>query len=73
MSKHSNLVPSYIEAGSPKALRLSMIKTNVKDQAQNRYFDIQTYTDRRGRQKWIAWYYKEVDSRAFIEAASEKE
>ena len=39
-----------------------MFKTNLKSKAQNQYFDIQTYVNRKGVTKWIAWYYTSINS-----------
>ena len=61
MIARSSLIPNYIEASSPKALRLLMLETNNKSNVQNTYFDIGSYTKYdgkgNGRLRWIAWYY----------------
>jgi len=69
VSKHGSLVPNFIEAQSPKALRSLMIETNIKDKAENQYYDIQFYTNRMGKVRWIAWYKQTVSNKDFIEAA----
>ena len=37
-----------------------MLETNSKDSKQYRYFDIQSYPDKNGRLKWIAWFFRDV-------------
>lgn len=67
MANQGRLVPNYIEARSAKALRVLMFKTNVKDKAENQYFDIQTYKDRKGDTKFIAWYYSRISVETLTE------
>jgi len=45
-------IPSYIMASSPRGLRLSMLKNNVKYGMTFQYFDIQFV-----KGKWYAWFY----------------
>lgn len=37
-----------------------MLKTNNKKGYQFQYFDIQSYTDKRGRLRFIAWFFAEL-------------
>lgn len=60
-TSHSDNIPNYITAGSPRALRLLMFKTNAQAGKQFKYFDIQTYQDKQGKSKWIAWYFEKVE------------
>ena len=59
MIKHSDLIPDYIEASSPKGLRALMYKNNAKLGAECQYFDIQTY-QKGERTMWIAWFYQRI-------------
>ena len=57
MTNHGSLVPDFIEAVSPKNLRLLMIKTNNLKNQKHEYFDIQHFVNKRGKVVWIAWFY----------------
>jgi hypothetical protein len=59
VSIHSDWIPDYIKAQSPKGLRLLMFKTNAMAGTQFRYFDIQSYQDN-GKTVWVAWFYRSL-------------
>ncbi len=59
--KHSANIPDFITAQSPLGLRRLMYATNAKSGMQFKYFDIQQITDN-GKTKWIAWFYRDIDS-----------
>ena len=56
------ILPNYIEARSPRALRLAMFKLNAEKGAMVKFFDIQNYKKENGRTFWIAWYYDGLES-----------
>lgn len=61
MSNHSDNIPNFIEARSPKGLRVLMFKTNAKTGSLNKYFDISSYVDKSGKTRWIAWFFQRVE------------
>lgn len=60
MTKHSDLIPDFITAQSPRGLRLLMFKTNAKYGAQFEYFDISYHKDSKGKDTWTAWFYRSL-------------
>jgi hypothetical protein len=60
MTKHSEMIPDFITAQSPRGLRLLMFKSNAKYGGQFQYFDISHHKDARGRDVWTAWYYRPI-------------
>lgn len=60
MTNHSDWIPDFITAQSPKGLRRLMFKTNAKSGTQFKYFDIAQIVDEKGGKKWIAWYYRSL-------------
>jgi hypothetical protein len=58
---NSKLLPDYITAESPRGLRLLMLKTNAKFGATHKFFDISQFTDKKGKRKFIAWFYRSVE------------
>lgn len=54
---HSGNIPNFIESRSPSGLRDLMLKNNTEFGTQFHYFDIQSY-DKKGKIRWIAWYYQ---------------
>lgn len=56
---HSKDLPDFITAESPQGLRRSMFKVNAKYGASHKFFDVSQFKDKKGKTKWIAWYYKE--------------
>lgn len=60
MTNHSDLIPDFITAQSPRGLRLLMFKTNAKYGAQHEYFDISHYKDSKGKDNWVAWFYRKL-------------
>lgn len=66
MSVHKNLVPNFIEARSPQALRSLMIKKNIEKGVQNQYFDIGSYVGKSGKLTFIAWYYSYLSNNDFV-------
>lgn len=69
----TRLVTTYIEAGSPMALRSLMLKTDVEAHAQHHYFDVQTYVNRRGQTRWIAWFKKQMTNKEFVEMSGKND
>ena len=59
-TKHSDLIPNFIEAPSPSGLRAAMYRNNAKLGAECQYFDIQHYT-KDGRLVWVAWFYQRIE------------
>jgi len=55
-----NKLPSFVQARSPRGLRLAMFKNNAKDRKQYHYFDIQYIQQPSGRRVWFAWFYKDA-------------
>lgn len=49
-----------------------MLANNLKYKAQFKYYDIQTYVDRKGVSKWIAWYYADIEHELTKEIAETK-
>ena len=49
-------LPNFIQAQSPRGLRLLMLKTNIKHGITIRFFDIQFANG-----KWFAWFYIRPD------------
>ena len=64
---HSKELPDFITAGSPRGLRLKMFRLNTKFGSYHKFFDIGTFKDRNGKQKWIAWYFKELKNLGDVE------
>lgn len=62
MTKHSDWIPDYITAQSLLGLRRLMYTTNAKHGTQFKYFDIKQFTDDKGKLKWIAWFYRNLES-----------
>ena len=58
---HSTTLPDYIEAGSPKRLRFLMYEVNAKLGGMVYFHNIQTYVNKRGQTRWVAWYYKRIE------------
>ena len=61
MSQHSDNIPNFIEARSPKELRVLMFKMNSKHSSKYQYFDIASYVNKTGKIRWIAWFYQRVE------------
>ena len=57
---HSKNFPDYITAESPRGLRLKMFKVNAKYGASHQYFDINQFIDKKGKSKFIAWFYRDL-------------
>lgn len=57
---HSNDLPAYITAESPRGLRRLMYKTNARYGSSFRYFDISHYITKQGKTVHIAWFYKKL-------------
>jgi hypothetical protein len=38
-----------------------MLKTNAKFGATHKFFDISQFTDKKGKRKFIAWFYRSVE------------
>ena len=70
MSIHSDWIPDYIVAQSPRGLRLLMYKTNAIGGTQYKYFDISSYQEN-GKIRWIAWYYKPLRNIGDLDANAE--
>lgn len=47
-----NEIPNYIQAVTPRGLRLAMIENNTRQKLTIQYFDIQYV-----KGKWFAWFY----------------
>jgi hypothetical protein len=60
-SLHSKTFPDYITAGSPQGLRRLMYKTNAKFGANHQYFDISQYVDKKGKHRFIAWFFRDLN------------
>ena len=61
MAGNISNIPDFIIATSPKGLRRLMLKNNIKYKAEFSYYDIQTFTDKREKLKFIAWYIRPLD------------
>ncbi len=48
-------IPNFLKAKTEAKLMKLMLKTNVEDGAENKYFDIQYV-----KGYWFAWYYTSV-------------
>jgi hypothetical protein len=57
---HSKDLPDYITSETPQGLRRSMFRVNAKYGASHKFFDIQPFKDKKGKTKWIAWFYREL-------------
>lgn len=64
----ANSIPDYIQAGSPRALRLKMLQTNAKLGGFVQYFDIQ-----KSDGKWIAWFFRDVGTFGSIESKEQEQ
>jgi hypothetical protein len=53
-----DVIPNFIEAATPKELRLRMLQNNVEKYTFFKYFDIQYV---QSQKKWYAWYFDEAD------------
>ena len=56
---HSKDLPDYITSGTPSGLRRLMYSTNAKYGASHKFFDISQYEDKKGKRRFIAWFYRE--------------
>lgn len=54
------LIPNFIKSQSPSGLRDSCLSKCIKDNKQYKFFDFQTYVDKRTGLTWHkCWYYEE--------------
>jgi hypothetical protein len=58
-------IPQFLTAPSEERLVQLMLLTNLKNQTEFRYFDIQQRKDG----KWVAWFYLEIDKNKIINNA----
>jgi len=57
---HSKDLPDFISAESPQGLRRKMFKVNAKYGAGHQFFDFSIFTDKKGKQRFICWYYRDL-------------
>jgi len=63
MSVNRNkLIPSFIEARTPKGLRALMIQNNIKQHGHVEYYNVYSYKNDKGKSRHIAWFYVILDS-----------
>ena len=62
-----NYIPDYIQAGSPRGLRLKMLQTNAKYGSFVQYFAIQKVDG-----KWIAWFLRDLGTFGTIESTEQE-
>ncbi len=67
MAPSPNSIPDYIQAGSPRGLRLKMLQTNARFGSFIHYFDIQKVDG-----KWIAWFFRELGTFGSIETSEQE-
>ncbi len=54
---NSSLIPTYLDASSPRGLQRLMLQVNNKLGAQATFFDFGIYKNSKGENRFICWYY----------------
>lgn len=67
MIPRGNAIPDYIQAGSPRGLRLKMLQTNARLGGFVQYFDIQKVDG-----KWIAWFFRDLGTFDTVETTEQE-
>lgn len=66
-TKHTYRLPDFIEASGLVPLRLLMLQTNLKYNQMFEYYDIQSYVDKKGKTKWVAWFTRNLTDKEINE------
>lgn len=55
------MIPNFLKAQSPTALRLAMLQNNARKGKHFQYFDINFIQEPSRKPYWIAWFFEEVN------------